>query len=116
VVVADDNLGMTEALRGFLNRCGWEVITADDGLAALELVRRLRPAVALIDIGLPKLDGLEVARRIRVDGVACRLVAMSGFGTAQDRDRSRQAGFDLHLVKPIAPDVLRAALEDRSES
>jgi CheY-like chemotaxis protein len=114
VVVADDNPGMTEALKGFLRRYGWNVLTASDGVAALELVRRDRPAVALIDIGLPKMDGLEVARRIRIDGLACRLVAMSGFGTARDRDLSKQAGFELHLVKPVAPHVLRAALEERA--
>jgi CheY-like chemotaxis protein len=111
IVVADDNPGLTSALQVFLGRCGWEVTTAGNGLEALELVRTVRPAAVLIDIRLPKLDGLEVARRIRAEGIACHLVAMSGFGTADDRDRSRQAGFAVHLVKPIPPTVLSAALE-----
>lgn len=98
-------------MRGFLRRFGWEVTAALDGLAALDLVRSVRPAVALIDIGLPKLDGLEVARRIRAEGLGCHLVAMSGFGTDADRSRSLDAGFAVHLVKPIAPAVLSATLE-----
>jgi CheY-like chemotaxis protein len=111
VVVADDNPAMTTALRIFLRRCGWDVIAVHDGQAAVTAICQTRPSVALVDIGLPKLDGLEVARRIRADGPACRLVAMSGFGAASDRDRSHRAGFDLHLVKPIDPTVLRSALE-----
>jgi two-component system CheB/CheR fusion protein len=103
---------MTMALHTVLRRWGWDVIVAHDGLAAISAIRSARPTVALIDIGLPKLDGLEVARRIRADGSApvSRLVALSGFGGTLDRDRSRQAGFDLHLVKPVEPDLLRAAL------
>jgi len=110
-VVADDSPGMTAAIRGFLRRFGWDVVAAGDGLSALELVRSVRPPVALIDIGLPKLDGLEVARRIRAEGLGCHLVAMSGYGTDADRDRSLQAGFAVHLVKPIPPPVLSATLE-----
>ncbi len=109
--MADDSPGMTAALGRFLARFGWEVAAACDGLAALDLVRSLKPAVALIDIGLPKLDGLEVARRIRLEGLGCHLVAMSGFGTEADRNRSLEAGFAIHLVKPIAPAVLSATLE-----
>jgi DNA-binding response OmpR family regulator len=111
LVVADDNVAMVAALRIFLRRCGWEVIGAHDGLTALAAIQEACPPVALIDIGLPKLDGLELAQRVRAGGAVCRLVAMSGFGTARDRDRSERAGFDLHLVKPIDPGVLRAALE-----
>ena len=110
-MVADDSPGMTAGVAGFLRRFGWEVTAACDGLAALALVRSVRPAVALIDIGLPKMDGLEVARRIRAEGLGCHLVAMSGFGTDADRHRSLDAGFAVHLVKPIAPAVLSAALE-----
>ncbi|MFL5306912.1 MAG: response regulator [Polyangia bacterium] len=110
-MVADDSPGMTAAIRSFLRRFGWEVLAASDGLTALELVRSAQPAVALIDIGLPQLDGLEVARRIRADGLLCHLVAMSGHGTSADRDRSLQAGFAVHLVKPIPPAVLSAALD-----
>ncbi|HXJ23399.1 MAG TPA: response regulator [Polyangia bacterium] len=111
VVVADDNREMTMAVRLLLSRFGWNVIAAYDGVTALDAIRTSGAAVALVDIGLPKLDGLEVAKQIRADGSACRLVAMSGFGEARDRDLALGAGFDLHLVKPIEPAVLRAALE-----
>jgi CheY-like chemotaxis protein len=111
VVVADDNPSMTGALKVILEIWGWEVIVANDGMAAVTAVRQARPAVALIDIGLPKLDGLEVARLLRAEGVAPRLlVALSGYGEERDRRRSRQAGFDTHLVKPIEPEVLRTTL------
>ena len=111
VVVADDNREMTAAVGVFLRRCGWNVIAAHDGIAALEAIQQSQAPVALVDICLPKLDGLEVARRVRAAGTACRLVAMSGFGEGGDRDRSLRAGFDVHLVKPIEPAVLQAALE-----
>jgi CheY-like chemotaxis protein len=110
VVVADDNPAMTLALSILLKRAGWQVIAAHDGPAALAAIRVNRPAVALIDIGLPGLDGVEVARCVRADQLACRLVAISGFGAPRDREASRQAGFDAHLVKPIHPDELLAAL------
>jgi DNA-binding response OmpR family regulator len=111
VVVADDNPSMTTALRLVLQLWGWEVIVAHDGMEALSSVREARPAVALIDIGLPRLDGLEVARLLRAGRAAPRLlVALSGYGEDRDRVRSHEAGFDRHLVKPIEPDVLRAVM------
>jgi len=109
--VADDNREMTVALGVLLRRCGWNVIAAHDGVAALEAIQQSQAPVALVDIGLPKLDGLEVARRVRAAGSPCRLVAMSGFGEGADRDRSLRAGFDAHLVKPIETAMLQAALE-----
>ena len=111
VVVADDNPSMTGALKVILEIWGWEVDVAHDGMAAVTAIRQVRPMVALIDIGLPRLDGLEVARLLRAEGVAPRLlVALSGYGEERDRRRSRQAGFDTHLVKPIEPEVLRNTL------
>ena len=111
VVVADDNPSMTGALKVILEIWGWEVVVAHDGMGAVAAIREARPVVALIDIGLPKLDGLEVARVLRAEGVAPRLlVALSGYGEERDRRRSRQAGFDTHLVKPIEPEVLRTTL------
>jgi CheY-like chemotaxis protein len=112
VVVADDNPSMTGALKVILEIWGWEVVVAHDGMGAVTAIREARPAVGLIDIGLPRLDGLEVARLLRAEGVAPRLlVALSGYGEERDRRRSRQAGFDTHLVKPIEPEVLRTTLE-----
>lgn len=111
VVVADDNPSMTGALKVVLEIWGWEVIVAHDGMAAVTAVRETHPTAALIDIGLPKLDGLEVARLLRAEGAAPGLmVALSGYGEEGDRRRSRQAGFDTHLVKPIDPEVLRTTL------
>jgi DNA-binding response OmpR family regulator len=111
VVVADDNPSMTRALKVVLELWGWEVSVAHDGLAAVEAIRAIRPAVALIDIGLPDLNGLEVARVLRAEGAAPPLlVALSGYGEEGDRRRSREAGFDQHLVKPVDPDILRAML------
>jgi DNA-binding response OmpR family regulator len=112
VVVADDNPSMTGALKVILEIWGWEVVVAHDGMGAVTAIREARPDVALIDIGLPRLDGLEVARLVRAEGVAPRLlVALSGYGEERDRRRSRHAGFDTHLVKPIEPEVLRSTLE-----
>jgi CheY-like chemotaxis protein len=111
VVVADDNPAMTRALQIVLELWGWEVSVAHDGLAAIQAIRATRPAVGLIDIGLPDLNGLEVARVLHAEGLAPRLlVALSGYGEEGDRLRSREAGFDRHLVKPVDPEVLRGML------
>jgi len=106
--VADDNPAMTSVLAMALRMWGWEVIVAHDGLAAITAVRKTCPLVAVIDIGLPGLNGLEVARIVRATDAAPRLlIALSGYGEEQDRQRSHEAGFDSHLVKPVDPDVLR---------
>jgi two-component system CheB/CheR fusion protein len=111
VVVADDNPAMTSVMTLALRLWGWDVIVAHDGVTAVDAIRRLRPAVALIDIGLPELNGLEVARLVRAEDAAPRLlVALSGYGEEKDYLRSREAGFDRHLVKPVDPDCLRAML------
>jgi two-component system CheB/CheR fusion protein len=102
---------MATALRLTLERWGWNVVVTHDGPSAVAAIRDVRPAVALIDIGLPLLDGHGVARAVRSEAVApLRLVALSGYGAEHDRQRSLEAGFDHHLVKPIDPKVLRAAL------
>jgi CheY-like chemotaxis protein len=112
VVVADDNPSMTRALKVILELWGWEVSVAHDGLAAVEAIRETHPAVALIDIGLPDVNGLEVARVLHAQGLAPPLlVALSGYGEEGDRRRSREAGFDRHLVKPVEPEILRATLK-----
>ena len=87
----------------------YEVATAGDGLAGLELTRRLRPDVVLCDIGLPGgLDGYAVARDLRADPTFAdlRLIALTGYGQAEDQRRAREAGFDLHLTKPVDPTKL----------
>jgi two-component system CheB/CheR fusion protein len=108
VLVVDDNLDAREALRFLLEDEGHGVATAADGPQALEQARSFVPEIVLLDIGLPGMDGYEVARRLRaVPGCAdAAIVAVSGYGQAEDRARSRAAGFDDHLLKPVAPDLL----------
>jgi CheY-like chemotaxis protein len=85
---------------------------AHDGLAALDAASAFEPDVVLLDIGLPQLDGYDTARRMRQQpwGQAALLVAVTGWGQESDLERSRDAGFDHHLVKPVAPNMLRALL------
>jgi len=111
VVVADDNPAMTSVMTLALRMWGWDVVVAHDGFEAVNAIREVRPAIGLIDIGLPEISGLEVARLVRTLEVAPRLlVAMSGYGDEEDHLRSREAGFDRHLVKPVDPDRLRAIM------
>jgi signal transduction histidine kinase len=108
ILVADDNRDALESLATLLQINGHEVHTASDGAIAIELAARLRPEVALLDLGMPKCDGYEVARRIRSEawGKNTVLVALTGWGQDEDRRRSREAGFDSHLVKPLDLDAL----------
>jgi PAS domain S-box-containing protein len=103
VLVVDDNMDCLYSMKTLLARVGHEVATALDGPSALEAARTFAPQVVLLDIGIPKLDGYEVARRIRseitLDGVL--LVATTGYGQEVDRQHSRDAGIDHHLVKPL---------------
>jgi signal transduction histidine kinase len=103
ILVADDNNDALESLATLLQLGGHEVYTAANGQLALEYAERHRPEVALLDIGMPMLDGYEVARRIRAQpwGQRITLVALTGWGQDSDRRRSREAGFDSHLVKPL---------------
>jgi two-component system CheB/CheR fusion protein len=91
---------------------GHEVRGARSGPEALELARAYRPDAVLMEMGLPGLDGCEVARRLRRQGArpALLLVAVTGYGDEKNRRRSREAGFDLHLVKPVDPEVLQGLL------
>jgi two-component system CheB/CheR fusion protein len=83
-------------------------MTAADGQSGLDGISRLRPDVAVVDIGLPRLDGYEVARRVRSErwGSRIKLIALTGYGRAEDRVAVMQAGFDAHLVKPVNPTEL----------
>jgi PAS domain S-box-containing protein len=115
IVVVDDNLDAAASLAEFLSEAGHSVAIAHDGLSSIDLVRRHRPDVVILDIGLPGLDGYEVARRLRREhGNSFALVALTGYGQEEDRRRSREAGFDHHLVKPVPLDVLSKLLA-RSE-
>lgn len=109
VLVADDSRDSAESLGMLLELAGHEVRLAYDGQEALEVADSFLPDVMLLDIGLPKLDGFEVASRLRQDQRHDRmlLMAVTGYGTDSDRDRARAAGFDHHLVKPVDPKLLR---------
>jgi signal transduction histidine kinase/DNA-binding response OmpR family regulator len=103
ILVVDDNLDSAESMAMMLELSGHDVATAHDGVEAIELAREFQPHVALLDIGMPKLDGYEAARSIRGEswGQKMMLVALTGWGQSEDKRRSREAGFDAHLVKPI---------------
>ncbi|HWK52191.1 MAG TPA: ATP-binding protein, partial [Steroidobacter sp.] len=113
VLVADDNADALESLALLLEVCGHEVRKASDGQETLQAVTAWRPDVALLDIGMPILDGYEVARRIRGEpwGANLFLVAVSGWGQSEDRQRATDAGFDLHFRKPIGLPTLEGILE-----
>jgi CheY-like chemotaxis protein len=108
VLIADDNRDGAETLAVVLGLEGHDVAVAHDGRAALLLFERHRPDVVLLDVGMPELDGYEVARRIRArpDGAHVLLIAVTGWGQEKDRRQSAAAGFDYHLTKPVEPDLL----------
>ena len=112
VLVVDDCRDTTDSLAILLRLWGYEPITANDGAAALDLARTYQPAVALLDVKLPDMDGYAVARRIRAEERAERafLIALTGLGQETDRQQSQEAGFDHHLVKPTDPAELQALL------
>ena len=114
VVIVEDNPDIRETLRMLLNLWGHEVAMANDGRSGVERVLQERPDVALIDVGLPGMNGYDVARAIRKsfpDG-AIRLIAVTGYGQPSDRDLAMQAGFDTHLLKPISPPLLQRLLAE----
>jgi signal transduction histidine kinase/DNA-binding response OmpR family regulator len=112
VLVVDDNVDAAEGMALLLRLSGHEVRTAHDGPSALGAVDAFRPELVLLDIGLPRMDGYEVARRLRArpELAALRLVAITGYGQEEDRQRCKEAGFDQHLVKPVDPQVLQQLL------
>jgi signal transduction histidine kinase len=112
VALVDDNPDIREMMQQLFSMWGHTVEAADCGETGVELILKLRPHVAFVDIGLPDLDGYAVASRIRSEagGSGVRLVAMTGFGRDADRKRAQQAGFDLHLPKPADIDSLKRAL------
>lgn len=112
VLVVDDNKDSAFSLAMMLRFMGNETRTAHDGLEALELVPVFQPHLVLLDIGMPRLDGYETARRIREQpwGKSVALVALTGWGQSEDRRRSEEAGFDFHIVKPAEPATLEKLL------
>jgi CheY-like chemotaxis protein len=100
VLVVDDNPDAAELLGDMLSRAGFEVSVVNEPEAALASIATFEPDVAVLDIGLPGMDGYELAARMRQRS-NCRLVALTGYGEDQDRGRSDAAGFESHLVKPV---------------
>jgi signal transduction histidine kinase len=113
ILIAEDNPDALESLAVLLKLCGHEVYGAANGTKALEAAAEHQPEILLLDIGMPLLDGYEVARRIRAQpwGKGMTLVALTGWGQESDRRRSQEAGFDSHLVKPLDLDKLTRLLE-----
>jgi signal transduction histidine kinase/CheY-like chemotaxis protein len=105
VLLVEDSADAREILRMILEQSGYLVTCAEDGPGAVAAALRCRPGAALVDIGLPGYDGYEVARKIRAapEGASVLLVALTGYGQRADRRRAEEAGFDLHLVKPVDP-------------
>jgi CheY-like chemotaxis protein len=124
ILVVDDNHDVAETLAAFLRLEEHVVAVAHDASTALELFARERPHIVFLDIGLPEIDGCEVARRMRAaeadtraadpGAAAARLIALTGWGQPEDRRRSFEAGFDDHLVKPIEPEVLLGLVNEAS--
>ena len=112
VLIADDNVDAAESLALLLRQCGHDVSTAHDGGAALHLAAQLHPQVALLDIGMPQLNGYEACRRMRAlpEGASILLVAVTGWGHEAVRRRAFEAGFDHHLTKPVEFEQLTALL------
>jgi signal transduction histidine kinase/ActR/RegA family two-component response regulator len=111
VLVVDDSADNAESLAEMLRMMGAQVAIANDGPQAIDLAAADPPALVLLDIGLPGMDGYETARRLRAQAAASlRLVALTGYGSAQDRERALAAGFDAHLVKPVPPQVIEDLL------
>ncbi len=111
VLLVEDSEDVRVALVELLELMGHRVEAVSDGLTAVQRARATRPQVVLVDLGIPGIDGLEVARRIRAElGETPRLVAMTGASRAEDRRLALEAGFDAHLVKPIEVTELEAVL------
>jgi CheY-like chemotaxis protein len=116
ILVVDDNLDSAQSLAMVLRVTGNEVRVAHDGQTALQVGKEFRPELVLLDIGLPGMDGYEVARRMREmpETKDSLLVAQTGWGQEEDRRRSKDAGFHHHLVKPLEPGAVQALLETLS--
>jgi signal transduction histidine kinase/CheY-like chemotaxis protein len=115
LLVVDDNRDSAASMAAVLRLDGHEVQTASDGLEAVALARTWKPHVVVLDIGLPKLNGIEACKQMRNEGLADSLmIAATGYGQDVDREASVQAGFNLHLIKPVDLDRLRTAIRDWS--
>ena len=117
VLVVDDNVDAADSTAALLELWGHDARAVYDGETALEAAREMRPDVVLLDIGLPGMNGYEVAQRLRAlpDVAIALLAAMTGYGQDEDRRRASAAGFDLHLTKPLDPSRLREIVDTAGE-
>jgi two-component system CheB/CheR fusion protein len=113
VLVVEDDEDSALLLAETLGDHGFVVEVAHDGTTALAKAAEFKPQVAVLDVGLPDMDGYQLATRMRMltQLSPLRLIALTGYGGDEERKRSREAGFDVHLVKPVMPDVLAKAIE-----
>jgi PAS domain S-box-containing protein len=115
VLVVDDNADAARALELLLKSLGHETRVEHEGERALQVAAEFRPEIVLLDLGMPGMDGYELARRLRrAQGPGLRVIAVTGWGQEADRQRTREAGFDLHLVKPVDPQDLARILSSRN--
>ncbi|MFO0958942.1 MAG: PAS domain S-box protein [Isosphaeraceae bacterium] len=116
VLIVDDNVDLARGLAQFMKHLGYEVEAVHDGPSALDAAGEFRPGLVLLDIGLPGIDGYEVARQLRSQehGREARIIALTGYGQDEDVKRSREAGFDMHLVKPVTFQQLARVLADHA--
>ncbi|MEX1232302.1 MAG: response regulator, partial [Planctomycetaceae bacterium] len=114
ILIVDDNQDSAKSMAMLLKLTGNKTHTAYDGVEAVEAAAKFQPEVVLLDIGLPKLNGYEVARKIREQpwGQDMVLVALTGWGQEEDRQKSKEAGFNAHLVKPVEHSVLMRLLAE----
>jgi CheY-like chemotaxis protein len=114
VLIVDDNEDTRETIAAILRFEDYDVITAADGHAALKIAKVQPPDIALLDLGLPGMDGFELARLLRqqLAGRALYIAALTGYGTAADKECTAAAGFDAHLTKPTHPFTIIQLLED----
>jgi two-component system CheB/CheR fusion protein len=113
-LLADDNQDAADSLAMLLRHDGHRVEVVHDGDQAVEAFARVQPDVVLLDIGMPRLSGYEVARRLRADNRSVLLIAITGWGQGADREKSAAAGFDHHLTKPVEYEALIKLLEPDS--
>ncbi len=117
VLVVDDNRDAADSLAMLLELWGHEVQVVNEPATALEVARTQQPEIVLLDIGLPGMDGYEVAKLLREQGLRkAFLAAVTGYGQEEDRQRAQEAGFDYHLVKPLDPDLLQELLNRAQDS
>jgi len=109
VLIIEDHSDGAEMMQVLLTHAGHEVDVCNSSAAALEFARRVKPGVAIIDIGMPELDGYQIAQRIRAEawGSGITLVAVSGWGGPEDKGRAIAAGFDFQMTKPVDPQMLK---------